>query len=463
MISSALAKTTLAACLLLSGCLTDPVPLQVDADVDAEDTAAEDTTVAETSDADTTEVDTPVDTADGADTGPGPTPQAFPPPSEVRATRIRNAFVADVDGDGRDDLLLTNVPADSDDAGVYVILGGPDARPDAYDAFIPTRAGAAVAIVADLTAETRPDLVTVETDGSQAFVEIHPQTARASFGTPLVRETTPWPFVPITGSFPLALLPVVATAADLTADGVPDLLLLDRIASWFLAPTAWTSQAVLQGPALQLPSPDAGWDVVVDAFVVSNVAGTTEYLAVLEQFGRITFFPIDPVSGVAQEGIRVTTGVNAMSAVRFDVTSDGRDELVMAAGIELSALTLAPPEASGYGYTGLIGLLPDEGVDALAVLHVDDTGGPEIILLDDEETQSGARSQLLVVRDAYVDSALQSPWSVLTHTFPVGAHPALMAVGRFDDDDAVEVFLYTRDGQSLCRQITTSMTVEVCP
>lgn len=449
-------RLAVASLCLIAGCLSDPVPLIIDSDTGVADSHALDTGPREDADADTD--------SDEIDGGGGVAPLPFPPPASERQTRLRQVYVMDLDGDGRQDVLLANAPTDTGDTGVYVTLGGPDARPTEYHRFVSTQAVPAAVTVASLTGGTRRDLVAFGPRGAQAFAEIHPQTGRASFGTPLVRETTPWPFVPAAGSFPSNLLPVLAVTADLTADGVPDLLLIDRLDSWYLAPAAWTGPEVLRAAVAPLPSPGSGWDTVVDAFMVDDAAGTTRYLAVLEQFQHITFFALDPVSGVAQAGIRVATGVDAMGVAHADLDGDARDEIVAVSGLTLSALRLAPPEASAYAFASLNGLVPDEGLDGVAALDIDANGAPEIILLDDEETQAGPRSQLLIVRDAYLGgSALRSPWSVVPHLFPIGTHPALMAVGRFDDDDAVEVFLYTREGETLCRKITTALAVEGCP
>ncbi|PKN58578.1 MAG: hypothetical protein CVU56_04865 [Deltaproteobacteria bacterium HGW-Deltaproteobacteria-14] len=398
--------------------------------------------------------------------GGGGAPLPFPPPATERQTRLREVYVADLDGDGRHDVLLANGPDAAGDTGVYVTLGGPGARPTRYDAFVTTRGVPVAVTVASLTGGALPDLVTFSSQGERAFVEVHPQTGPARFGTPLVRETTP-AFAPRIDYPDSSFSPVVAAALDLTADGVADLLLIDRLDSFYLAPTAWESQPVLQGPIARLPYPDDGWNVVVDAFVsVDDDIPPKRFLAVLEGTQHIAYFEIAPTTGVAAPAERVSTGAEIRGVARADLDGDGRDEVIGASGRALTALNITPPSVDAHVFRPdlLNPKVPDESIDGVAALDVGGDGAPEIILLD-AAPAAGGTSQLLVIRDPYVDgdSALTSSWTITGETLTT--RPALMAVGRLDDDGAVEVFLYGLDGVTECRKITIAadVNVEGCP
>ncbi|MCA9514884.1 MAG: hypothetical protein KC635_08080 [Myxococcales bacterium] len=469
------AALALAAVVALGGCLDDPTPAEVEGDTAADTDTDTDTDAAPAGDADgTTLTDTDTAAPDG-DTDAGEvdaTPlgerTAFPPAASVRETRLRRAYVHDVDGDGRDDLLLANIPTSDADAGLYLFRGRPGFDPELVDAYVPTGVRPEGVAFARVTGADREDLLVFGgVAGGKGFLEVHPWTGdpAAPYGPALRRETSaaPYDFVPDGGIYPNDLRPVHVVGGDLTGGAAPGFVVADLYNAYVFAPSAVTAQAFPRADGAQL-SPGHLWNAITYAGLLDTPT-SGRWLVMWEQFYDLNLFPIGE-SGLDTNGVVTTRlGASHMGVTRADIDGDGVDDLVGFATTDLSVVRLTPPTARVFAYDAPNDLAPDTQLEQVDVRDIDGNGVPEVILFDDE-AGSANQSLIFILRDVWLDSdgdRLASPSSKETFAFPLGSRPALLGVGQLDDDAATELVAFTRDGVATCVEAGADAKMTRCP
>jgi hypothetical protein len=433
-----------------AGCLSDPTPAVGDLAGEVDSAAALD------AQGDAEAADLAAPDADGSaptELPPVQVTRAFPPPAATLPTRIREVLVADLNGDGLDDLLLPNLPEDPAQLGVFVILGRAEGFGATYDAYVPTKARPDGLSLAQVGGDGRADLLTVGASGGKSWLQAHLYTGAAGeifASSPLSRELTSAGFVPDGGVFPSDLRPVLLRVSDYTGDGVADVVAADLYNAVLVTPSAWTTPGVAQAAVGGVFGGGSGWDAIVGLYQVKS-AKDDEYLLVQEQFGRLNYFAVD-AGGLASTPTIVSLAGNQKGVAAADVDADGVDDVVGFNGFDLSVVFVRPPGGEQLFFAPAQELgAPDEQLDDVVAKDLDKNGAVDVVLLDSAESVGAARSRVLLVRDLYVDGpVVRSPNSVTSVELAFGFHPRQLAVGDFDGDGDVEVLAFDDDGTWAC-------------
>lgn len=440
---------------LLLGCLSNPTPHPAREADDAEAAAGDDAAPeADTHDvvptADLHDAAPEVDTRDAASEADADTVDATDgsvipgvpfPPADMR---VREVYVLDLDQDGDDDLLVTNDPVAAEGRGVYVFFGRPE-RPDLSlaDAFVPTLPRPAEVMRTTLVAGGGWELTVIGDAGDTGWIEIHPWNG-AGFDLPLMRETTPWGWVPDSGSMPDDGRPVLLATTDVDGDGGPDLIAADLYRAFALRPDAWTQEALDVAARNELV-PTPGWSAVLEVFVVGE--GDARWLVVIEQNGPVRFFPIG-ADGLSLDDVLVDLGGewNFGTLVK-DSDGDGMPEVYCIRDNRVSVVVLSPPGAERFGWAG-VPFDAMAGLDDLAVDDVDGQGDDDFVILD--RGPSGTSSVIHVIRNpTYAGGELGSANSVATTTLGFDEHPRKIAAADLRGA-GVEVWTFGLDGAVGC-------------
>jgi len=446
------------ACLAwaLGGCVAQS-ERRVAADVDA--TSADDTSPAPLDGADGTEMDAVGDGDAGAD---GASLRRYPPSSNPAVLTLRALAVADLDGDGAEDLVVSNA-LETTTRGVFVFPGRRGFDVDAFGSYLRTSARALDLTPAFADGDDRLDLVTVGRDriaGVLGLLEVHlARGAPLEFAAPLLFQWELEGFPDGGGTLPDAP-PVRVIARDVTRDDVVDFVVADTTRIAFLSPTCFEPVAFAQSVAtpLSLSSPMTG---IVDVHFVPARGAIDDRIVV---FGRerlsifeVPFTPGVPPSPVVTGALPFADAdADRIGSATADTDGDGLRELLVYAGDSLHAVTLeAVPTITTMD---LDSFTLDNDFDALHVLDVNGNAAPDVVLLDSNALPNLGTSSLVLVLDLFTrEDALESPIAPVSHKLERGFDPELIAAGDFDgEDDDLEIVVFDVDGAAACVRLNRS-------
>ncbi len=395
--------------------------------------------------------------ADAMPAGPG---TAFPPVgTEVN---IEAGAVADVNGDGVDDLLLASRTGFASSNGVYVLLGQAGVGVPDFHEFFGTGAHEPLAVGAGaIGAANGLDVVALVVDYGDPKVEFDNETivqayARGADGrfdaTPFTRDIGVGDGCPLprfedkrgaiaVGRFvPGADLPAVAVGHDhgvcvVQAEAFSAL-------AWQMAGRTAVGPDYIVSELLPVPSDMSGLD---DLLAPSELAGrwyrndgaggfVTAEQATAGGMRRAAFVDLDGNDPVDMIGIR------QVGLIAHVVATPGND--------------VALPFRGDQNLSGFPG-----GLSHVAVVEADDGGDarPDVLLASggcDGADPTGAPC-VAMFRNVYADgAALETDVATEVRSYPASFRPAHLFVGDFDGDDIEDILVFSVDGRAECLRAT---------
>jgi len=342
-------------------------------------------------------------------------PRCYPfPPSGSQ--RPRSMAVADLDGDGRPDVLVTN-PAASELEWYHQDESGALLLPERY----PTLQSASDVVVADLDGDGRPEILVLSPDEQTLGLARRSPGGRIEFPARLFTEGKP----------------TAVGVGDLDGDGKPEIVY--ATASGFDR-----SLAILKAEDggyrvhAKLPVQAAKSDV--DNVVVADADqdGKPDILA-FEQLGGLRVFvqgdggKFADVSLSANYGQGLVRKTRSVGFALGDVTGDGKPEMLIAQGNFARALRL---ERSGalQVVDQFNGLTPDSRIEGCAAADLDGDGVNEVLLLD-------AQAKVISVLKRQASGAY-----AIVQNVPVGTIRLRgMTLMDFDRDKSMDVLVFSTD------------------
>ncbi len=401
-------------------------------------------------------------------------------PFAVGAFNPGSVAVADVNGDGRPDIVTAN--GGSDNVTVLLGNGAGSFAPAVGSPFAVGTGGGAVA-VADVNGDGRPDIVTVNSESSNATVLLG--SGAGSFapatGSPFAVGTRPFSvavadvngdgrpdivtanydfsggvtvllgngdgsFAPAAGSPFAAPNPVSVAVADVNGDGRPDIVtgnfntvtvLLGQVGGGF-APAASSPFAAGMGYE-SVAVADVNGDGRPDIVIASNNATATTGL-----LGSVTVLLGNGAGSFAPAaGSPITVGRYPQSVAVADVNEDGRPDILIAGfDNDVTVLlgngggTFAPAAGSPFA----VGTTPV----SIAVADVNGDGRPDIVTAN---STSSNVTVLLGQAGGGFTSAAGSP-------FAVGAFPGSVAVADVNGDGRPDIVVSGGGATQVLLQVT---------
>jgi uncharacterized repeat protein (TIGR01451 family) len=327
----------------------------------------------------------------------------LPPGTFAVGKSPTSVAVADLDGDGKLDLVVTNYK----DNTVSVLLGNGDGSFQTQQ-LIPNVLYPRSVAVADVNGDGIPDLV-VANDEQGGTVSVLPGNGDGTFGAPQTFAVGPYPRA--------------VAVRDFNGDGKPDLV----VANTGPSTQPGNTVSVLRNttsPGASLPSFAAQQTFVVGSYpravAVADLAGdgrpdivTANYygntVSVLQGDGHGSFAP--------QQTFAVGTKPDAVAVA--DVNGDGRPDLVVA---NRYGQTVGVLLGNGDGTFGPQQTFTSPYPSAVAVADLDGDGRPDIAVAN---YQTRTVSVLLGTGDG----SFRSP-----PTFAVGAQPTSVVVADVNGD-----------------------------
>ncbi len=383
---------------------------------------------------------------------PGPS-SPFPPPTDELPLLMRDAQVVDLNGDGRDDLVFNNVHADETAWGLVVAMGHEGGALDGYHAFVSTEVQPLGLAVKDVVGSSAPDLLVLGPDDQAGGVALVFETLDAdapSFATPLRHEVE-------IDDFPYhadgVSNPANITAAEVTGDGVIDLIVADFNHVTVLEPANWSSDGLAQASHRNLTLEDGvQFNHVSAVFVVDHPISAARYLVVKQQTSAVSFLVHEGV-GVATSG--TTAGTDDFGGLYrstlADVDQDGVTDVIGYDHAKVRVHRLDPPDGfSVVDWDEPEGRGGPDHYEDIALADLTGEGSLDAVLAINREGL-GSDSSVRVLRNLYVDGdVLHDTGAHVDAAMPPGFHPDGVRLGDFDGDGAIELLALRRTGESVC-------------
>ncbi|HKI31683.1 MAG TPA: VCBS repeat-containing protein [Gemmataceae bacterium] len=338
--------------------------------------------------------------------------------------------VADLDGDGRADLVVTDVGSDSNPGSTVTVLpGNGDGTFQARQDFATGRGPTAVA-VADINGDGRPDLVTADAGSYTSPGTTVSVLLGNGDGTLQAARDVP------TGQGPIAV-----AAADLNGDGRPDLVVAnyaDNTVGVLLGDGDGTFQKektyrVGAGP-IAVAVADVNGDGRLDIVVVNKNDDT---LSVLLGNGDGTFRPAQTFA----------VGHSPYAVAVADVNGDGRPDLVVAnegdntVGVLLN--TTAPGPGAPLAFAPQQTFTVGQGPVSLVVADVNGDHRPDLLVADQGDDTVG-----VLLNTTAPGRGAPLGFAPL-RTFAAGSGPVSLAVGDFNGDGVPDLAVADLTGRTV--------------
>jgi hypothetical protein len=309
------------------------------------------------------------------------------PPTRFRVGKEpANLTMADVDGDGRPDLVVAN----AGDGTVTVRLADP-AKPGFFLPAAPLTTPGRIPLdvaVGDLNGDGLPDLAVAA--GFEVSITMVPTPAPTVVVFYQVMPIAPTPGV-VTFASPVSFMvggsPTAVAAADLNGDGLLDLA---------VATSANTVSVLLRSGGTFAAAVDYATGVQPMAIKVADINGddkpdllTANYGASISPDNQGLSVLIQTAPGTFAAPANYTTGYRATALAVGDLNGDGKPDVVVAnSGLEgdpgsVSVLLQTPPAAASPGvFIGAVNYRGTWGPMGVALADMDGDGRPDLVLAD---------------------------------------------------------------------------------
>ncbi|MBI4508256.1 MAG: hypothetical protein HY698_01385 [Deltaproteobacteria bacterium] len=393
-------------------------------------------------------------------------PLLFPPPGLTM--NIRAAVVADLNQDGKVDLLVANSNGDPTTQGFFVMLGRQDGVGKYYDAYVKT--GATVPCGLHVAQFGGSDALDVLVFGprlepsdaaseERSFVLGFNGTSPVTFDPPYTLETTR-KVDPGQNGY------CVIASGHFDGNDIRDVVVGDGSWVQVIMTAGWSSLALGDSAFFRLfGTTDDGWfQRATGAIGISSGERRKDDILVTDYRGASWF--INDGSGNPWGFSRVVRNdawptVGPYFTAFHDLDKNGTPDVVGAAGTYVGAVVAGPtPDSTaGISYdqdtvgwqTGRIG--------GLVVDNFDANDRAEIVVIQNPRDDLPDEWQVQLIQNAYVKEqasdagitrALASNNSRLLYVLPTDFRFGAMVRGDFNGDGKSEIVILDRSGRSLC-------------
>ncbi|MCC6994384.1 MAG: VCBS repeat-containing protein [Deltaproteobacteria bacterium] len=420
--------------------------------------------------------------ADAGDGGARPCTPSAPgigTPFAPSPARVRAHGVADFNCDGKDDLIVLNVPGEPLAQGIFLMLGRPLGAGAIFDAFVATGATRPMVVLAeDFTGDGLLDLLvfggedTGGPDGESdqgvllAFTATTPTTFSASGR--VVFDPVAFPRFE-----PVSFLPSSMARAQLDDDAALELVVLDYDGIVTADVTTFSPLALGNVTALPLPMGLVdSWRAEAAQPFPSALAPGRQDLLVITQYEVVVLR--NGATGLTPAGVvpvPPTAATSGFQGAFFTNLDNGTMPDAVGAGGNGAGAILFEGQSStrlDWSYLGAGTLqLSDPYANWIQLGHTGGGAAPDLVVLDRDMSRNLLPAELQIYRDlapaAGPASIRPTSFSARRYSGSEPRDPDSFVIGNFDGVGAPEIVGFEdSDGTAACVR-DTGTALEPCP
>lgn len=420
--------------------------------------------------------------SDGGDGGMRPCTPSGPgigTPFAPSPARVRAFGTADFNCDGKDDLIVLNVPGGSQAQGIYLMLGRPQGAGSIFDTFVATGATRPMVVLAeDFTGDGLLDLLVFggedtggpDGESDQGVLLAFTATAPTSFSPSgrVVFDPVAFPKFE-----PVSFLPSSMARAQLDDDAALELVVIDYDGLVTADVTAFSPLALANARALPLPTGLVdNWRAEAAQPFPSALAPGRHDLLVITQYEVVVLRNgAGGLTAAGVVGVPATAASAGFQGAFFTNLDNGTmPDTVGAGGNGAGAILFETQSSTRLDWSFM-------GAGTLALsdpyanwIQLGNTGGgaaPDLVVLDRDMSRSLLPAELQIYRDlapaAGPASIRPASFSARRYTGSEPRDPDSFVIGNFDGVGAPEIVGFEdSDGAAVCVR-DTGTALEPCP
>lgn len=390
-------------------------------------------------------------------------------------------LVADVNCDGRDDVLISNHGTQLNERGVIVFLGRDQGFGVNYDQFLSSRIDPmlgvdphAIAVERGVSGDNFFDLLILGNDtGPSAQNRILLSVYRGQsnpaelFGGGRLTKTFTETSEQLIGGDRNAAQPVFLASANFDGDAYPDLVAGDLTKVFVLAASrSWDSSFNVLTARAYVRS-GAPWENAIGATPVFWSRAAVQDFLVASSYD-VTYVENDGLGGFDETPPRwmvPAPGYRNLAAI--DLDGSGRPDVAGVAGDRVSVIRInhdaagAPLGADVLPFGTALPFM-DATADDLIAVDLDRENTPEIVVLDIESAPSVSR--LYVIEDPRLEQSTVTSTRTVNQAIS-GFDPIFVTAADTNGDNLPEIWLWAVDGATRCYRYVAAEfpRLELCP